>query len=381
MKILQQDFTVNFRYDVHFSKGIFNLENPLLKEIVAKDGSKGRRKIIILLDDGVFFHHPDLVASIIEYFDHAENHFDLRCEPVVIQGGEQSKNQPELVRAILTMINENNICRHSYMLAIGGGAVLDLAGYVTSIAHRGIRLIRVPTTVLSQNDSGIGVKNSVNAFNKKNFLGTFNTPYAVINDSDFLKTLEDRDWRSGISEAVKVALIKDKDFFQFLADNVKSLVKRDMVLMQRLIFRCAELHLQHIASKDPFETGSSRPLDFGHWAAHKLEQLTIYRLRHGEAVAIGIAIDSIYSYLSGMLSKNDLDKIIDLITELGFILFAPELLQKNINEEYEILQGLSEFREHLGGELTITLLKSIGEGVEVHEMDKDLLLLSINYLN
>lgn len=381
MKILQQDFTVNFRYDVHFSKGIFNLENPLLKEIVAKDGAKGRRKIIILLDDGVFFHHPDLVASIIEYFDHAENHFDLRCEPVVIQGGEQSKNQPELVRAILTMINENNICRHSYMLAIGGGAVLDLAGYVTSIAHRGIRLIRVPTTVLSQNDSGIGVKNSVNAFNKKNFLGTFNTPYAVINDSDFLKTLEDRDWRSGISEAVKVALIKDKDFFQFLADNVKSLVKRDMVLMQRLIFRCAELHLQHIASKDPFETGSSRPLDFGHWAAHKLEQLTIYRLRHGEAVAIGIAIDSIYSYLSGMLSKNDLDKIIDLITELGFILFAPELLQKNINEEYEILQGLSEFREHLGGELTITLLKSIGEGVEVHEMDKDLLLLSINYLN
>lgn len=308
MKILQQDFNVNFRYDVHFSKGIFNLENPLLKEIVAKDGAKGRRKIIILLDDGVFYHHPDLVASIIEYFDHAENYFDLRCEPVVIQGGEQSKNQPELVRAILTMINENNICRHSYMLAIGGGAVLDLAGYVTSIAHRGIRLIRVPTTVLSQNDSGIGVKNSVNAFNKKNFLGTFNTPYAVINDSDFLKTLEDRDWRSGISEAVKVALIKDKDFFQFLADNVKSLVKRDMVLMQRLIFRCAELHLQHIASKDPFETGSSRPLDFGHWAAHKLEQLTIYRLRHGEAVAIGIAIDSIYSYLSGMLSKNDLDK-------------------------------------------------------------------------
>jgi 3-dehydroquinate synthase len=267
------------------------------------------------------------------------------------------------------------------MLAIGGGAVLDLAGYVTSIAHRGIRLIRVPTTVLSQNDSGIGVKNSVNAFNKKNFLGTFNTPYAVINDSDFLKTLEDRDWRSGISEAVKVALIKDKDFFQFLADNVKSLVKRDMVSMQRLIFRCAELHLQHIASKDPFETGSSRPLDFGHWAAHKLEQLTIYRLRHGEAVAIGIAIDSIYSYLSGMLSKNDLDRIIDLITELGFDLFVPELLQKNINEEYEILQGLSEFREHLGGELTITLLKSIGEGVEVHEMDKDLLLLSINYLN
>jgi 3-dehydroquinate synthase len=106
MKILQQDFTVNFRYDVHFSKGIFNLENPLLKGIVAKDGAKGRRKIIILLDDGVFFHHPDLVASIIKYFDHAENHFDLRCEPVVIQGGEQSKNQPELVRAILTMINE-----------------------------------------------------------------------------------------------------------------------------------------------------------------------------------------------------------------------------------------------------------------------------------
>ncbi|MDQ3395910.1 MAG: 3-dehydroquinate synthase, partial [Bacteroidota bacterium] len=318
---------------------------------------------------------------IKNYFKKYKDHFDLRGEPIVIQGGEQVKNQPQLLQDLLIAINARGICRHSYIMAIGGGALLDLAGYVASIAHRGIRHIRIPSTVLSQNDSGIGVKNGINAFNKKNFLGAFDPPYAVINDFEFLTTLEDRDWRSGISEAIKVALIKDKPFFEFISKNVELLNARDMKVMKELIYHCADMHLKHIASKDPFETGSSRPLDFGHWAAHKLEQLTSFELRHGEAVAIGIALDATYSHFSGRLSKNELDLIIDLITNLGFELFVPELLQKRLeDQEYEILKGLSEFREHLGGRLTIMLLNDIGEGVEVHEMDPELIIKSINFL-
>ena len=115
---------------------------------------------------------------------------------------------------------------------------------------------------------------------------------------------------------------------------------------------------------DPFETGSSRPLDFGHWAAHKLEQLTNYNLRHGEAVAIGIALDVTYSYLTGMLSEESWDRIIRVLLDLGLPVYAPEL------ETRDLFAGLSEFREHLGGQLTILLLREIGEPVEVHEIER-----------
>src|SRR5690606_2130347 len=166
-------------------------------------------------------------------------------------------------------INDNRICRHSFVIAIGGGAVIDMVGYAAAIAHRGVKLIRIPTTVLSQNDSAVGVKNSINIFGKKNFLGTFAPPYAIINDHFFLTTLEQRDWISGIAEAIKVALIKDDVFFADIEKNCEKLRDREMEAMQYLIYRCAEMHMQHIAKGgEPFESGSSRQLEFGHWAAH-----------------------------------------------------------------------------------------------------------------
>jgi 3-dehydroquinate synthase len=250
-----------------------------------------------------------------------------------------------------------------------------MVGYAAATAHRGIRLIRVPTTVLAQNDSGIGVKNGINAFGKKNFLGTFAPPYAVLNDLEFLKTLGDRDWRSGIAEAVKVALIEDASFFEFIRTHTEALVRRDMDAMQQLIYRCAQLHLEHIAtSGDAFEAGSSRPLDFGHWAAHKLEQLTDYSLRHGEAVAIGIALDSTYSYLLGLLSWLEWQRILQTLKALGFKLYVAELAQAQHQLKHPrcLFQGLTEFREHLGGELTLMLLQRIGQGIEVHEVDLSL---------
>ena len=271
-------------------------------------------------------------------------------------------------------INDHGIDRHSYIAAIGGGSVLDAVGFAAAISHRGIRLIRVPTTVLSQNDSGVGVKNGVNAFGKKNFIGAFAPPFTVINDKNFLTTLDDRDWRSGIAEGIKVGLIKDAEFFRFIEQESESLNRRADQAMSHLIYRCAELHLNHIASGDPFEMGSSRPLDFGHWSAHKLEQLTGYEIRHGEAVAIGMALDATYSTLEGRLTQQDLDRVTSLMTSLGFDLYHPEL------ENPALLDGLKEFQEHLGGQLTVMLLEEIGKGVEVHSIDTDLVKDSISRL-
>jgi 3-dehydroquinate synthase len=213
----------------------------------------------------------------------------------------------------------------------------------------------------------VGVKNGINYFGKKNFLGTFAPPFAVFNDPHFLTTLDNRDWRSGISEAIKVALIREPAFFHWLEEQASLLAARDMPAMQYLVKRCAQLHLEHIASLDPFESGTSRPLDFGHWSAHKLEQLTGFSLRHGEAVAVGIALDSTYSYLSGMLTLQDLERILALFKKLGLPVSHP--LIEITGADSPLLQGLTEFREHLGGQLTIMLLRGIGKGEEVYEMN------------
>ncbi|WP_303311243.1 3-dehydroquinate synthase [Hymenobacter sp. BT730] len=379
---LQQQFQVAFSYTVHFTEGLFQLDNPLLAEVLGQDGGDEPRKVFFVLDSGVMEHHPYLEAAITDYVATHGAVMRLSGPITVIPGGEQCKNQPALIQQLLEAVDTNHIDRHSYVVGLGGGALLDLVGYVASVAHRGIRHIRIPTTVLSQNDSGIGVKNSVNAFGKKNFLGNFAPPYAVLNDAQFLLTLEDRDWRGGMAEALKVALIKDAAFFHFIQENASRLAARDMPTMQYLIHRCAELHLQHIAGGDPFEQGSSRPLDFGHWAAHKLEQLSHYRLRHGEAVAMGIALDSTYSHLQGRISSTELEQILDVMRTLGFALYAPEMAMhlEDATHPQSLLRGLQEFREHLGGKLTVTLLEAIGRGVEVHEMENELLMEAVRQL-
>lgn len=371
MQYLQQSFQVLFEYKVFFTKHLFSASNEMFRQFLTQAQQAGvTKKILVVADSEVLAHHPALSAQLTAYLN-AVPGFQLAPEIIIVPGGEQAKNDSRYFDRIVEAVNHYSIDRHSYLAAIGGGAVLDLAGYAAAVSHRGIRHIRIPTTVLSQNDSGVGVKNGVNYEGKKNFIGTFSPPAAVFNDAHLLTTLSDAEWRSGISEAIKVALIKDPAFFHWISENATALVQRDMPAMQYLIKRCAELHLQHIAGRDPFETGSSRPLDFGHWSAHKLEQLSGFSVRHGEAVAIGIALDSTYSWLTGRLSEPELQAILGLIKALGLPLTHP-LLQVQHGTS-PILMGLQEFREHLGGRLTIMLLNAIGQGEEVHSLDTELI--------
>lgn len=369
---LQQTFAVRFQYSVCFTTELFHPNNSLLAQTMVPRSGMQPQSAIAVVDAGLLVHWPQLLEHLADYVHCYQHAIALKADPIVIPGGEAAKTDPHFVTQIHQAIEQAGLCRHSYVLAIGGGAVLDLVGYAAATAHRGIRLIRVPTTVLAQNDSGVGVKNSVNAWDKKNFLGTFAPPHAVLNDFAFLTTLDDRDWRSGMAEAVKVALIKDPDFFDWIEQHAPALAQRDMAAMQWLIYCCAQLHLDHIASNgDPFEMGSSRPLDFGHWAAHRLEYLTHYRLRHGEAVAIGIALDSTYAHLTGLLPQATWQRILSVLQALGFTLFVPELEEQLDSPQHlrSLFRGLTEFREHLGGELTLMLLQKIGQGIEVHQVE------------
>ena len=199
-------------------------------------------------------------------------------------------------------------------------------------------------------------------------------PHAVLNDLNFLNALPQAQLIDGYIEAVKVALIKDADFFRTIERQADALVARDPKAIAQVIQTSARHHILHITRNgDPFELTTSRPLDFGHWAAHKLEAISDFTLSHGQAVAIGIALDSIYSQRTGFLHENQLERILNLIEALGFKCFHTTLSQRIKNGDYLIVKGLEEFRQHLGGQLTIPLVRDIGAQFEVHEMDKGIL--------
>jgi 3-dehydroquinate synthase len=378
---LAVSFSVPFRYMVHFTEDTFAPENSVFLDALCRLEKTRRHRLLAIIDEGVAHAHPTLSASIERYVGLHPERLELLAEPIVVPGGERAKNDPTLVAQLHERMAKLGVDRQSFCVVIGGGAVQDMAGFAAATCHRGVRVVRLPTTVLAQNDSGVGVKNGVNAFGMKNFVGSFAVPFAVINDFDFLATLERRDRVAGMAEAVKVSLIRDAEFFEWLCAHAGALARLEPEPTAHMIRECARLHVEHIAGGgDPFELGSSRPLDYGHWAAHKLETLTEHRLRHGEAVGIGLALDTRYSLEAGLLGSRDCDRIIELLETLGFRLHDPALELRRADGRLRVLDGLREFREHLGGELTVSLLRAPGRAVDVHEMDDMLITRCIDWL-
>lgn len=375
-----QRFSVPFEFPVAFTRDVFGPDNETLADLIGARPALTAPPVAFVLDEGVAREMPNLSRLMAAYI---ESHPSLRLAgPVIsVAGGEAAKNDPTLVFDLQRRFVEFGLDRHAYVVCVGGGAVLDLVGYAAATTHRGLRHIRIPTTVLAQNDSGVGVKNGINAFGMKNMLGTFVPPDAVINDSAFIDVLPGRDKRAGMAEAVKVALIRDRSFFDWLEEQAEALAIFASEPLDRLIRHCALLHMRQIAhGGDPFERGSVRPLDFGHWAAHKLEVLSDYKLRHGEAVAIGIALDTRYSVLAGLLTSGEDQRVCRLLKRLGFTLWHEACDHRDAQGARLLRKGLEEFREHLGGELTITLLQDLGIGIEVNKMDERLIDEALDWL-
>ena len=359
---------ITFKHRIVFTRDAFSPENTHLSEILSEGGG---RRAIVFLEDSVSAAWPELADQIQTYFLNINLEFR---GTFVFPGGEPSKADDLLVREIWTAFETAHIDRHSYAIVIGGGAFLDAVGYAAATAHRGIRLVRLPTTTLSQDDSGVGVKCAINTHNKKNWVGAFAVPYAVINDFKFLHTQDEQTRLAGLIEAVKVALVKDREFFEWIEENLTELVAPEPEALEICVEKSALLHARHIATGgDPFETGSSRPLDFGHWAAHKLEAMTHYQLSHARAVAIGLALDTLYSARSGLLKFSVAERVLTVLDALQLSIYHPALDWLDENGRRRVLDGLDEFQEHLGGELTVLLLQDLGVGVNVHQFDENLL--------
>ncbi len=376
-----QRFAVAYEFPVIFTDGVFDPENPALRDVLCRLEPAKRHRVVVFVDDGLSAGRAPLADAIVQYAQRHSDVIELACAPVAVPGGEKVKSDLHFVESAQQTLFDLHIDRHSFVIAVGGGAVLDAIGLVASTTHRGVRHIRIPTTVLAQNDSGVGVKNGVNLQGVKNFVGTFAPPFAVLNDMQFIVALPERDKIAGMAEAVKVALIRDAGFFGWIERHMDALATFERSAMATMIRRCAELHMRQISQGgDPFESGSARPLDYGHWSAHKLESLTRHHVRHGEAVAIGMALDARYSVLSGLLAQGEEERICALLEYLGFDLWHPALAKAGADGAWAILEGLREFQEHLGGELSVTLLAGIGAGVEVHEIDRERMRQAMHWL-
>lgn len=366
---------VTFKHRIVFTRNAFSPENPQLREILAEGGGA---KALVLIDEGVAQAWNGWREEIQRYLDHCEVSL-TGIDP--LPGGEGVKSDDLLVREVWKKIDDCGLDRHSYLVAIGGGAFLDAVGYAAATAHRGIRLVRFPTTSLSQDDSGVGVKCAINAFGKKNWVGAFTVPYAVINDFSFLHMQDAAARRDGLIEALKVALVKDKGFFEWIEENVEELAALREDVVEICVERSALLHARHIAEGgDPFETGSSRPLDFGHWVAHKLETMTHHELPHSEAVAIGMALDCLYSELAGFAPTGFAERVLKIYSIMGFLCHHEALEWRDGNGTRRVSAGLDEFREHLGGRLTILMIQDVGTGIDVHEIDAETYGLCIDQL-
>jgi 3-dehydroquinate synthase len=352
-----------------FTRNVFDPANPVLAELLTPREPGDKARAVMFWDGGLDLAFPGIAGRIEAWFKANAARVKLEVPLVALPGGEEVKNDFRHLERAWATINQARLCRHSFVIVLGGGAMLDMIGFAASTAHRGIPLVRLPTTSLSQGDGGIGVKNGVNYFEKKNWLGSFVVPHAVVNDLEFLHGLPPRDRRAGLVEAVKVALIRDAKFFEFIEARVDALAKFEREPYEAVIRESARQHMEHIASGgDPFERGSARPLDFGHWAAHKLEQLSDFKVSHGEAVAVGMAMDVIYAKRTKLLPEPIAERILSILQRLGFELFKPIRLTRGATGPQHMLDGLEEFREHLGGRLTIPMVRAPGEKVDLHEM-------------
>lgn len=367
-------FAVRFTHRLRFTQDVFGEDSAVLADLLEASEEKTPR-VQFWIDQCVADASPELLDRIQQFAESGAERFLFCGPPQLLTGGEAIKNDIDALREMLRRMNSDDLDRRSYVVVIGGGAVLDAVGFATAVAHRGLRLIRIPTTTLAQSDSGVGVKNGVNLFSKKNWLGAFAVPWGVINDQRLLSSLPDRDFRCGFSEAIKVSLLKDAPFFSWLHANAEQIAVRGPQAWNA-IRRSAEWHLQHITEGgDPFEMLEARPLDFGHWSAHKLESMTSFELRHGEAVAIGVAIDTIYSSLRHGLSEDAAGLVLEALQRLGLLTSHPALQRTE-----ELFAGLEEFRQHLGGRLTVTMLEDIGRPINVHRIDHAAMLDAIHHV-
>jgi len=353
-------------YPVTMARNIFSRGNHELTDLI------GRRKTLFIIDRGIGKGQLEAVKDYVRWSNAINK--EINAVFLRVPGGETVKMNMKYVRQIIRRARQAGLDRKSVFVIVGGGATLDMGSFAADIFHRGAAHIKIPTTLLSQVDAGISMKNGINSDGRKNLLGTVSAPEAVLVDPTFLYTLRTRVISQGFAEMIKAALMRDGRYFEQIEAYYQELLQRTFSrTMEDLIWRAIEIHLTEI-NNDPFEQKLERPLAFGHVWAHWLENITNNRLSHGEAVGIGMAIDTQISEQRGLINQETRDRVINLIQRVGLPIYDSAA----VTDDYTDV--LEEFRQHLGGKLTVGLLNFIGSRVDVDDITKEEIKAAINFL-
>ncbi len=280
-----------------------------------------------------------------------------RYESILIGSGETIKTLATM-EMIYSKLVEMGADRKTFILGIGGGIVTDIAGFVASTYMRGVRFGFISTTLLSQVDAGVGGKNGVNLGGYKNMIGTFNQPEFVICDVDMLKTLNEREFRTGLAEVIKSAIIADPELFEMLEQTTLKELRSDRDLLSRAILASVTVKA-NIVEKDERESGERRKLNLGHTFAHAIEKSSNL-MNHGEAVAVGTNIVTDLSLALGIIDATTAERIKALHLQMGFDLTSPV-------EPRKLLKAISHDKKAEAGYIYMVLPRSIGD-CEVRKM-------------
>ncbi|MEA2362341.1 MAG: 3-dehydroquinate synthase [Thermoleophilaceae bacterium] len=287
---------------------------------------------------------------------------DAGVEPevVAIPAGERFKTLPQALD-LLDWLTGTQLARRDVIVTFGGGVVIDMGGWVASCYMRGVPYVNLPTTLVGQVDAGIGGKLAVNHEVAKNLIGGFSQPLGVISDVSFLRTLDRRQLRAGLAEAIKKAIIASPAYWDLIEDSAEPILASDPDALERLVHGASAIKAELIA-RDPYEEDSRRTLGFGHALAHPLETVTDYSsLLHGEAVAFGMVVEARMSAARGLLSSDTLERIVGLLRRVGLPTSAEELPARV--DAKRLLAAIERIRLIRGGGYRFVLPIELGETV------------------
>ncbi len=328
-------------YDIYLENDLKAL-SPAVEELGFKD-----RRMCIVTDSNVQKLYADGVKAALEGI---AKEIYIHSFPA----GEENKNL-DTVRNVYTFLIEKKFDRKDLLIALGGGVVGDLTGFVSATFLRGIAFIQLPTTLLSCTDSSIGGKTGVDFDRYKNMVGAFNMPKLVYMNLSTLSSLSARQFACGMGEVIKHGLIKDEDYYEYLVNNFNEINDRETGVLEKVIKRSLEIK-RDIVEKDPYEQNERALLNFGHTIGHAIEKYMDFKLTHGECVALGSIAACYISYQRGKLSTEEFYEIRDMY--MPFLL--PITLEDDADPEAILEYTLSD-KKMQGGKIRFILLKKIGK--------------------
>jgi len=355
---LDGPITTSVRRTSTYSIHVTSDENTALKALAV---AVGNRMVAMITDETVEELHAERISQWLA------GHVS-KIQKIVLPAGEASKGLPTACR-LLDWLAQSEMRRRDVLVAVGGGAIIDTAGWVASIYMRGISYVNVPTTLLAQVDAAIGGKVAVNHDTAKNLIGGFYAPDAVVSCTDWLGTLDSRQFRSGLAEAIKMAVISSRQLLDFIEQHLESLAALDRRCLQTLVHAASAIKCV-LVERDPYEVDLRRTLNFGHTVGHAVETVTGYGpVLHGEAVAYGMTVALRVASARGVLAPAVAARVVGILRAVGLPVALEDLPVAPAPED--VIRALEKVRQVRDGSLRFVLPTEIGSALIVDDVGDD----------